>query len=479
MALLGLREWLDEVERIGNLRHVSGVDPKLEMGILTEAVYRESTGRPTLLFEDSPGLAPGTRIVTNLFANFQNLCLASGLPADTSQREFDRTWDQRLTNLVPLPPKYLKDGPVFECAMTGDDVDLNTLPAPFWHAEDGGNYMGTGDLVITGDPDSDWVNVGTYRVMVHDRNSVGCHISPGHHGGLHRDRWFAANKPWPVVISLGHAPLLLIASCSKSPVGVSEYDVVGSYVGQPVEVVRGPVTGLPFPADAEMVLEGEALPGDVREEGPFGEFHGYYAGGRRSAPVVRIKAVYHRRNPVVIGLPPFRPPNDNTTINDFITPIEMKRQLEAAGVPDVVGIAGHGGITRFFIVVAIKQRYPGHARQAGLIASQCLAGGYMNRFTVVVDDDIDPYNINDVIWALSTRCDPETSIQILNRTWSGPLDPRVPPERRSSAAAYNSRAVIDACKPFEYFAQFPKEVVTPQDQHDAVLTKFASQIAGW
>jgi 4-hydroxy-3-polyprenylbenzoate decarboxylase len=114
-----------------------------------------------------------------------------------------------------------------------------------------------------------------------------------------------------------------------------------------------------------------------------------------------------------------------------------------------------------------------------MIASQCLGGGYMNRFTIVVDDDIDPANMDDVVWALSTRCDPATSIEIFDRCWSGPLDPRVPPGRRSAAAAYNSRAIIDACKPFEYFDRFPKEVTVDPAQRASVLARYADQLAGW
>ena len=128
------------------------------------------------------------------------------------------------------------------------------------------------------------------------------------------------------------------------------------------------------------------------------------------------------------------------------------RELEAAGVPDVTGVWCHeAGGARLFVFVSIKQRYPGHARQAGMVASYCRAGAYLGRYSIVVDDDVDVTNTNDVLWALATRSNPETDIEIVRRSWSGPLDPIVPKGQKG----HNSRAIIDACRPYEWMADFP------------------------
>ena len=106
---------------------------------------------------------------------------------------------------------------------------------------------------------------------------------------------------------------------------------------------------------------------------------------------------------------------------------------------------------RFLTVISIRQRYPGHARQAALIASQCQGAAYLGRYVVVVDDDIDAYDINDVLWAMCSRADPVDSAEILRRCWSGPLDPIIPRERKG----FSSRMIIDACRPFEWRDKFP------------------------
>lgn len=130
---------------------------------------------------------------------------------------------------------------------------------------------------------------------------------------------------------------------------------------------------------------------------------------------------------------------------------------------------------RQFTVVAIKQRYPGHAKQAGVIASQCFSGGYQNRFTVVVDDDIDPTRIDDVVWALATRCDPAEDIDIQRRSWSSSLDPRIHPD---SKIFLNSRAIVDACRPYEWREKFPEVVETSQELRRQVVGKLGKPFFG-
>jgi len=126
--------------------------------------------------------------------------------------------------------------------------------------------------------------------------------------------------------------------------------------------------------------------------------------------------------------------------------------MEKAGVPDVVNVWCHeAGGTRLFTVVSIRQRYAGHARQAGLVASSCRAGAYLGRIVVVVDEDVDVTDLNEVIWAISTRCDPKEDLQILDRCWSGPLDCRIPVGKKG----FNSRVIIDATRPWEWKDKFP------------------------
>ena len=163
----------------------------------------------------------------------------------------------------------------------GDTVDLFKFPVPKWHPLDGGRYIGTGDMVITRDPEDGWVNAGTQRVQIDDRNTATIVMSPGRHNEVIRRKYWREGKPCPIAVSCGQAPLLWAASNFAGPWGVSEFDYAGGLAGEPFEVVKGPYTGLPIPARAEIVLEGDLL-----VAGP---------GGRRRGPVRRMGRLLYRR----------------------------------------------------------------------------------------------------------------------------------------------------------------------------------------
>ena len=147
--------------------------------------------------------------------------------------------------------------------------------------------------------------------------------------------------------------------------------------------------------------------------------------------------------------------------------------LQKAGVPDVVGVCCHEvGATRMFNVVAIKQRYPGHARQAALVALGCGPGAYLSRFVVIVDEDVDPYDLEAVMWAVSTRCDPDSDIDIIRRMWSGPLDPII----RPGAKGFSSRAIIDATRPWEWRDEFPAVVQFSAERLAAARARWGTRL---
>lgn len=468
MAYKDVRGWLQEVEEMGQLKRIKGADWDVEIGAIVEMVSRGSKSRPALLFDEIKGYPPGYRVLAGILNNMSRLTLTTGLRRDLTGIQFVQEWRKRIRNLATIPPVMVSRGPVMENIMAGDEVDLLKFPSPKWHEKDGGRYIGTGSITITKDPESDWVNLGTYRVMVHDKNTLGFFVSPGKHGRIHREKYFAMNKACPVAISFGHDPLLFLIASLQMPPGMCEYDIAGGMMGEPIEVISGEVTGLPLPAHAEIVIEGESLPTERRVEGPFGEGTGYYGSAERPEPIIRVKRVLYRSDPIITGAPPFRPPSDTSFFYRPCTSAIIWENMEKAGVPDVRGVwqheAGHWGFT----VVSIKQRYPGHARQAGVLACQVQGGAYMGRYVVVVDDDIDPSNINDVLWAMATRSDPASSTQILERCWSGPLDPIIPPGKKG----FNSRLIIDACRPYEWMADFPDVVGPSPELQERVFQRF-------
>jgi 4-hydroxy-3-polyprenylbenzoate decarboxylase len=223
-----------------------------------------------------------------------------------------------------------------------------------------------------------------------------------------------------------------------------------------MKVVRGKVTGIPIPANAELVLEGYVDPNKRRKEGPFGEWTGYYASDVRDEPVMEIKAIYHRDNPIILGCPPQRPPDEIARYRAITRSALLRQNIAKAGIPDVKAVWAHEvGGARMLLGVAITQRYPGHAKQAGHIAAMCHVGAYAGRYVVVVDDDIDVSNLEELMWAVVSRSDPATSIDIITNAWSTPLDPRITPEQREQGDFTNSRAIIDACRPYEFRDVFP------------------------
>src|SRR5258706_2082073 len=447
-----LRSWMAEVENLGELKRIDGADWDVEIGAVTELGHHRGEQSKALLFDNINGHPKGFRVLSNTLNTLKRLAATLNMQTNYTRLEFVKDIKRHITEVKYIKPEVVKDGPVMENVFEGKDIDMWKFPTPKWHELDGGRYIGTGSVDITRDPDEGWVNLGTYRVMIHSEDTLGFYISPGKQGRIMREKHFAKGEPCKVAVSFGQHPLIYLAGGMEVPHGVSEYDWVGGLQGEPVQVIEGEYTGLPFPAAAEIVIEGEAIPGQDMDEGPFGEWTGYYASSMRPEPIMKVKRLYHRNDPIILGAPPTRPPCEFNYMRCFMRSAMIWQELEAAGVPDVTGVWCHeAGGSRLLNIVSIKQRYPGHARQAGMVAAYCHAGGYLGRYVIVVDEDIDVTNTNDVLWALSTRSNPEVDIEIIRRSWSGALDPIIPKGQKG----HSSRGIIDACRPYEWINEFP------------------------
>ncbi len=471
-----LRAFLSAVEEGGEVERVAGAHWDRELGAVTEVLYREKVDKsPLLLFDEVPGYARGMRCLYGMLGS--PLRLALGLGIDPSQsgdrRTMLDTYRRRIKSHEPIPPRVVNDGPVMENVDRDGDVDLLKFPVPIHHEHDGGRYIGTACGVVTRDPDSGRINVGTYRVQVNGPDIATSYISNGKQGRIQRDKYLKAGKPCPMAIIVGIDPATYIAARYTLSDNVPEFDWAGGLAGRPIDCIEGELTGLPFPANSEIVLEGEVSPDETAMEGPFGEWTGYYAGDAREEPVIRIKRVYYRNDPILTCAASQKPPHSHLFERCFIRSAGLLDSLEGAGIPDVTGVWVHqAGAGRTFVVVAIKQRYFGHANQAGLVASQVNPTGYVGRYVVVVDDDIDPTDMHDVIWAMGTRTDPKTDFTILDRNWSSRLDTMVTDEK-----LYNSRVVIDACIPYERLETFPRVAQTSPELAAEVRSRFPDVFA--
>jgi 4-hydroxy-3-polyprenylbenzoate decarboxylase len=232
---------------------------------------------------------------------------------------------------------------------------------------------------------------------------------------------------------------------------------------------------LPLPALAEIIFEGELLPSsqEMLPEGPFGEFTGYYGRPGGNAPYLKIEAHYHRNKPIHTAAMMADKPgaNDLSVYQAVLRSAKIWSDMEAAGVPGIKGIwtppcaAGAWGMT----VVSIKQMYAGHAQQAAMVAAGCAGGAYYTKFHWIVDDDIDPTNMDEVLWAAASRCRCSEDIEIFRNTWSTGLDPsKNPPEDRP----YGSKVFIFACKQHKYLNSYSKRSAMTKEAYDNACARW-------
>ena len=258
-----LRELLDRAEAAGELLTIDGAGWNLEMGALTEAVHHRGSNPPAILFRAIPGFPDGFRVVSGATNSSKRLALTLGFPVPDCPMDVVRSYRDRMKHHRSLPTTSVDEGPILENVDRGDEVNLEKFPVPFLHELDGGRYIGTDDLIIMHDPEDDWINVGTYRSMLHDRRTVGLWMSPGKQGRQIREKYFRRGEPCPVLISCGHDPLLSLGGGNELRFGLSEFAWAGGHRGRPFQTIRSEVYGLPIPAHSEIVLEGAMHPGDT------------------------------------------------------------------------------------------------------------------------------------------------------------------------------------------------------------------------
>ena len=473
MSHIGLRDWLEVVDSHGDLRHINGAHWDLEMSAIVELVYREGKDpKPALLFDEVPGYPRGFRTLFGALGSTWRIAKTLGLPEDqVAPLDLAHNWYEKSKAIQAIPPKVVSSGPILENTATEKEIDILKFPVPRFHEHDQDRYFGTGHAVIQKDPETGWINLGTYRIMVVDHNRLALHAVPGKHGNiLAYEKYFRRGKTMPVAIAAGLDPVLWWLSCQRdTPWGVSEYDYAGGIKGEPIEVIKGEYSGLPFPAHSEIVVEGECRPGEFVDEGPFGEWHGYYANRglqKVPEPVIRLKAVHYRNNPILTCSQPAVPPHTFTLMLAVADSVAIRRRLESFGIPGIRGVWAHyTGCGGLFNVISISQLYSGHARQVGLIASQYPAE--MGAYTVVVEDDIDPSNLDEVLWAMATRSRLDRAIEVIPFCHTNNVNPAIPPHEKRSTDKPKpltaARVVIDACRDISWKDDwYPISRMTPE-----------------
>ena len=225
MIFSDLRDYVGTLEKLGQLKIIEGASCELEIGAITElASFRKNC--PAVLFDSIQGFKKGYRVLTNFVSNRLRERMVFGVSNDLTDPEAVLFWKNRLKEFEPIEPREVKDGPIKENVLLGSDIDLTRFPWPKWHQRDGGPYI-CATSSVTRDPESEYVNVGSYRYMLLGKNKIVAHIGSGHHGDVIRKKYWAKGNPCPVAISLGQEPSLLIAAGTNLTWGASEYGFSG------------------------------------------------------------------------------------------------------------------------------------------------------------------------------------------------------------------------------------------------------------
>ncbi len=434
-----LREWINYLDAKNQLKRIAAqVDWNEEIGAITRKVSSQ-TG-PALLFEnikDYPKEGSRcSRLFTNGMGSRARVSMALGLPADADDRTITYSLKERYKKRVA--PKKVTSGPVKENMIKGKEIDLFQLPVPRWNILDGGRYINTLASIVTMDPDTGIMNIGTYRGMIGQKNTIPVLCAASQHWGHHFTKYKAIGKEMPVAVVYGWDPTLLIASTAPlTHEGYSEYEIVGSLRGEPVELVKCETSDLWVPASAELVVEGKLSgdPATFEMEGPFAEYVGYYGGQASPKPVIRVECITHRNDPI------FRGGLEGATPGQWAEPYYWMTHskcavvwnyLETIGLPNILGVWS-SPITRATTVrVQIRKIYRGHAKQVAHAIWGSHLMNYTGKLVLVVDEDIDVFNDESVEWALAYRVNAEAKdVQIAYGCIGSMLDPSIPFESRN------------------------------------------------
>ncbi len=467
-----LREWLERVEAMGDLIRVTEpVSCDEEMSAIGYLVAKQHPS-PAILFEAVKGYENSpfkAQLLWNILGpSLRRIALTLEEPPDTPTVELIRRVKDKMKNRTAPREVSPSQAGFYENSLTGDKIDLTQLPIPKHWPLDGGHYAGTGDCVITRDPDSGYLNLGTYRMMFQGKKEVGLYLSPGKDARLHITRAWQMGKPVQVAAAWGIDPLFMVVGSQTFPKNVSEYEYAGGIKGEAIPVVKGKTTDLLLPANADFVIEGIIRPNSVKKEGPFGEFPGYYGRPEAGCPLVEVTAVHYRNNPILTNaLMADYPSNEQSGFFSVIRSARIWDDLDKLGIPGIQGVYSHPAAAGGFgmTVLALEQRYAGHAAQALALAAQVPGGAYYAKWIIAVDEDVDPTDTDQVIWAMASRCNPVDDIDVLRNTWSTWLDPtQNPAEKRP----YGSKALINACKEHRYLPVFSKRTALRREIYDKV-----------
>jgi 4-hydroxy-3-polyprenylbenzoate decarboxylase len=436
MAASDFREFLARAEARGLLKRVAqAVDAGWEPGCLVKWMYHglPASQRFGLRFDQLSGSA-FPLVTAALGASVDSYALALGV----APAEINEHWVRAL--LEPRAPVRVTTAPCQEVVLTGAQARLDALPIPVWTpGRDRAPYITT--CVVNRHAVTGVQNMGVYRTMVRDLHSVVVNLSPGRQGQMLASTDLAAGRPAPIAWVIGAEPAVYFAAVANLAPGVDEVSVAGGLQAAPVELVQARTSALLVPANAEIIIEGEVLPGEMADEGPFGESAGYMS-DVAPKPVARITAITHRRDAIFYGLASQMPPSESTTLQSLSNAgLILKTLRHDHGETTVrdcwIDLMFGGGAAH--LVVAMRPARPGHARELGRLLAQTTP---LKRITIV-DEDIDIRDRSELDWVMSSHVDPARDVQVIGG-FPAAMDHAVLPD--AQGRKLGGKLVIDATR---------------------------------
>lgn len=461
MPFNDLREFIGFLEKEGELVRVrEEVEPKFEIGGFNRLLI-DSRG-PAVLFENVKG-SPAP-IVTHLFGSMKRINIALGTrDRGESLEKFLRALDGHW-----LEPRIVKEGPCKEKIINNPDLTKD-IPNIIWGELDGGAYI-TMPLVVTKDPDTEKRNVGIYRFMIHAPKEGRMLIVPTQHIGMSFAKKEKQRKPLEVAIALGGDPILYLVGAAPLKYLEDEFALAGALRGEPLNLVKCETVDLEVPATSECVIEGEILPNVREPEGPFGEYTGYY-GARGNRPVFKVKCITHRDQYIFPGTyetKPF-PPSEDALLRSLSVDAGIFYQIRKI-IPEIKAfhMLESSGVSYIGVVQIDNKPYPNFAKQV-MDAVWATHKGCWIKILIVVDKDVDPFCIEDVMWAIATRVQPHQDMMVIPNHVGFPLDPS------SERPGESSHLGIDATiKVPERFEKYPPLSIPSENLLASLKAKYGS-----
>ena len=429
---------MERLEQSGELVRVSEpVSPVLEMTEIQTRLLAEQG--PAVLFQNVGHSKKrfGMPVLVNLFGTTKRV--AWGMGREPSElRDLGQTlaalrqpeppggWRDAvemfplIKTAMAMKPKTVRTGAVQEVVIEGNDVDLGTIPVQTcWPGEPA--PLITWPLVVTkgpGETEEDGFNLGVYRMQVAGRNQTLMRWLKHRGGAQHHQKWSNERlEPLPAAAVIGADPATMLAAVAPIPESLSEYQFAGLIRGKKTELVNCKTVPLQVPAEAEIVLEGHVSLNDYRDEGPYGDHTGYY-NSVEQFPVFTVSAITHRHNPIYLSTFTGRAPDEPSVLGEALN--ELFIPLLTQQFPEIVDFwLPPEGCSYRIAVVSMKKSYAGHAKRIMMSVWSYLRQFLYTKIVIVVDDDIDPRNWQDVLWALATRLDPVRDVTLLENT---PID---------------------------------------------------------